>query len=68
MQIPGSQREHNSVMRLLYFMADAFIATFGITRPTERARKQAAFFILALLVVVVLAVAVAGLALHGVMR
>ena len=46
-------------MKLLYFLADAFINTFGITKPTEKARKQAAFFILAL---IILAIALAGTA------
>jgi hypothetical protein len=42
-------------MRILYFLADMFINTFGITQPTPRARKQAAFFILALSLLVILA-------------
>jgi hypothetical protein len=44
-------------MPLLYFVVDLFIDVFGITRPSEKARRQAAFFILGLL-----ALAVAGAA------
>jgi hypothetical protein len=55
-------------MRLLYFLADTFINTFGITQPTAKARQQAAFFILGLMVLVV-ALAVAAFAvLHAWMR
>ncbi len=55
-------------MRLLYFLADAFINTFGITQPTEKARRQAAFFILGLLVLALTGATVAGLVVHAVMR
>ena len=55
-------------MRLLYLLADAFINTFGITRPTERIRRLSAFFILALLVLTLVVVAVAGLIIHAVMK
>ncbi len=47
-------------MGLLYFLADTFINTFGITQPTEKARKQAAFFILGLLLLLVIGVATVG--------
>ena len=55
-------------MPLLYFLADAFIDTFGITRPTEAARRQAAFFILGLLLLLLLGVAAVGYLIYGVMR
>ena len=42
-------------MRLLYFLADTFISTFGITQPTPTTRKQAAFFILGLILLVLAA-------------
>lgn len=48
-------------MKLLYFLADAFINTFGITQPTEKARKQAAFFILTLLILTIALAVSAGL-------
>ena len=51
---------HNKPMNILYFLVDMFINTFGITRPTEKARRQAAFFILALLVLVVAIVTAAA--------
>ena len=54
-------------MLILYFLADMFIDTFGITRPTPKARTQAAFFILGLIVAMLLAVLITGLAIHSVM-
>jgi uncharacterized membrane protein len=56
---------HNSLMKLLYFLADTFINTFGITRPTEKARKQAAFFILALILIALAAATTAGLVVRS---
>jgi hypothetical protein len=55
-------------MRLLYFLADTFINTFGITQPTEKARRQAAFFILGLMLVVVGLAAGAFAVLHAWMQ
>ena len=54
-------------MSLLYFLADAFINTFGITQPTEKARRQAAVFIGTLLLLLVATVAVVGFLLHGIL-
>ena len=54
-------------MSLLYFLADAFINTFGITQPNEKTRRQAALFIGALLLLLAATVAVAGFVLHGVL-
>jgi hypothetical protein len=55
-------------MTVLYFLADAFINTFGITQPSEAIRKRAAFFILALIIVTVAIAVVAFLVIHSVMR
>ena len=55
-------------MPLLYFLADAFINLFGITKPTEAARRRAAFFILGMSILVLVVVVLAGVALHFVMR
>ena len=55
-------------MAFLYFLADAFINTFGITRPSEKTRRQAAFFILVLMLLMLAGVVVAGFAVHAVMR
>jgi hypothetical protein len=55
-------------MKFLYFLADSFINTFGITRPTEKARKQAAFFILGLILVALGAATIAGILVHSVMH
>ncbi len=54
-------------MSLLYFLADAFINTFGITQPTEQTRRQAALFIGGLLLLLVVTVAVVGFLLHGIL-
>ena len=54
-------------MPLLYFLADAFINTFGITQPTAKTRKQAALFIGGLLLLLIGTVAVVGFLLHGVL-
>ena len=62
-----SAAAHNQQMGLLYFLADVFIKTFGITQPTERARRQAAFFILGLFMLVLVAVSAAGLLIHAAM-
>ena len=55
-------------MKLLYFLADAFINTFGITRPTEKARKQAAFFILGLIIIALALATTAGVLVHSAMH
>ena len=55
-------------MGVLYFLVDIFIKTFGITQPTEKMRKQAAFFILALIILAMLAAAVTALIIRSVMR
>ena len=55
-------------MGFLYFLADTFIRTFGITQPTERTRRQAAFFILGLLLLMLAGVVAAGIVVHSVMR
>ena len=55
-------------MQLLYFLADTFIKTFGITQPTEKNRRQAAFFILTLLVLMLAGLVAAGFVIHTVMK
>jgi hypothetical protein len=59
---------HNQAMPLLYFLADAFIKTFGITQPTDKTRRQAALFILGLILLLLTTVVVAGFAIHVVMK
>jgi hypothetical protein len=54
-------------MRLLYFLADTFISTFGITQPTPKMRKQAAFFILGLILLVIAAATTAFFVIHSFM-
>jgi hypothetical protein len=41
-----------NLMRVPEALAGVFISTFGITEPTEKARRQAAWFILTLLTLV----------------
>ena len=55
-------------MAFLYFLADTFIDTFGITRPTEQTRRKAAFFILVLLLLTLAGVVAVGIVVHAVMR
>ncbi len=55
-------------MKLLYFIADAFINTFGITKPTELARKRAAFFILGLIILALALATTAGFLVHSTMH
>lgn len=55
-------------MGFLYFLADTFINTFGITRPTEKTRKQAAFFILTLMLLTIGGAVGAYVVIHTYMR
>jgi hypothetical protein len=55
-------------MRLIEALADAFIATFGITQPDERTRKHASWFILGLIIATLLAVAAVGFTLYHFMH
>ena len=59
--------EDNTRMSLLYFLADMFINTFGITQPTPKMRKQAAFFILGLILLVLAAATSAFFVIHSLM-
>lgn len=52
-------------MKLLLYLANAFINTFGITQPTPQAANRAARFIAVMLLAVIATVAsVAGFALY----
>jgi hypothetical protein len=52
-------------MRLLEALASAFFSTFGITQPTETTRRRAAWLVLVLLVLAVVAVGASSiLVLH----
>jgi hypothetical protein len=55
-------------MGLLYFLADTFINTFGITQPTEQTRQKAAFFILALMILTLAGATAAFVVLHAYMK
>ena len=57
-----------TAMALLYFLADTFIQTFGITQPTEKTRKQAALFILGLMLLLLAGVAAAGYLIYTVLK
>jgi hypothetical protein len=50
-------------MRLLEALAAAFINTFGITQPNDQTRRRAAWFILGMLTLVLLAIGAAGIIL-----
>jgi hypothetical protein len=52
-------------MRLLLFLSDAFINTFGITQPSPKAKVRIAWFILAMLAsVIALVVTAAAVVMH----
>jgi hypothetical protein len=52
-------------MRLLEALASIFINVFGITQPTDKKRRQVAWFILGMLTLVVIAlVTIASVLLH----
>jgi hypothetical protein len=55
-------------MRLLEALASAFINTFGITQPTDKARRRAAWYILGLLTVLLAAVVAAGSLIFHLLR
>ncbi|SEF93218.1 hypothetical protein SAMN05421819_1401 [Bryocella elongata] len=55
-------------MRLIEAIADAFIATFGITVPDEKARERASWFILGLMVLTVLVVTGVGITIYHFMH
>ena len=50
-------------MNVLEALASAFINPFGITQPTERAKRRATWFIFGLMVVVLIVVVLAAVAL-----
>ena len=58
------RRVYAKCMRLIDFLANAFINTFGITQPDEKTRKRASFFIMALMGVALLVVFLAGFGLY----
>ena len=47
-------------MRLLEALAGLFFRTFGITEPTEHTRRRAAWFILAMFSVIIVAFFIGG--------
>jgi hypothetical protein len=55
-------------MRLIEVLAEAFIATFGITEPDEKTRKHASWFILGLLILTLVVVTAVGLVLYHFMH
>lgn len=61
-------QEDNGHMKLIDFLVETFINTFGITRPTEAGRRVASFFILGLMILVLVAVIVTGMLLRNAMR
>jgi hypothetical protein len=48
-------------MNVLEALSTAFINTFGITQPTEKTRRQAAWFILGLMTLVLVIVIAIGI-------
>jgi hypothetical protein len=61
---PGRGLAHPKYMRMIDFLANAFINTFGITQPDEKTRRRASAFILALMGVALLLVFLAAFGLY----
>jgi hypothetical protein len=57
-----------NLMRVPEALAGAFISTFGITEPTEKTRRQAAWFILTLLTLVFVGLCAAAVLIFHVIR
>jgi hypothetical protein len=55
-------------MRLLEALASAFINTFGITQPTDEARRKAAWFIFGLLALLIAGVVCGGVLIFHMLR
>jgi hypothetical protein len=55
-------------MQLLEALAGAFINTFGITQPTDKTRRRAAWFILGMLALVFFGLIAAGLVIFHFVR
>jgi len=55
-------------MSLFDSLAGAFIDTFGITKPTEKTRRAATWFILGMLLLVVVVLAALGVLLFRLMH
>jgi hypothetical protein len=55
-------------MRLIEALADAFIATFGITAPDQKSRQRASWFILGLLILTLILVSAVGIVLYHLMH
>jgi hypothetical protein len=55
-------------MRLFEALAGIFINTFGITQPTDKTRRQAAWFILSLLTLVLCGLVAAGFLIAHLLR
>ncbi len=47
-------------MNPLRFVVDAFVNTFGITKPSERQQQMAGWFIAGMLLLVILGLALVG--------
>ncbi len=52
-------------MKLLLFLARAFIQTFGITQPTPERERRVAWLLAALMLLVVAIVTGTGILLHA---
>ncbi|MGI4828426.1 MAG: hypothetical protein ACRYFU_09595 [Janthinobacterium lividum] len=55
-------------MKFLETLASAFINTFGITQPTDEARRRAAWFILGLLILMAAIVVCVGYVFYAAMH
>lgn len=59
---------YTETVKFLEVLAAAFINTFGITQPTDEARRRAAWFILGLLLLMAAVVICVGYAFYAAMH
>lgn len=62
------ERKYHQTMALLENLAAAFINTFGITQPSEAARRRASWIIFAMLVLTIVLVCAGACALYTHLR
>jgi hypothetical protein len=58
-------RAYHQAMQLFEAVATAFFRTFGITQPSDQARRRAAWFLFGTLTLIVIGIfAIAGILIH----
>jgi hypothetical protein len=67
-QNASSVQAYHRSMNLLEALAGAFINTFGITQPTDKTRRQTAWFIFGMLLLVVCGLSVGAVVIFRAIR